>query len=206
MSGSKKRMVGHDENTGATARRRRLLSPGEIAASRPVLHRRTNFPLRAGESGRRAAHWKASSFLRCTTMPWIQHELTLPAVPRGFHLITDRVVRGVPELAGVQTGLLHVFIQHTSASLSINENADPDVPADLESSFNAIAPEEFPYQHTCEGPDDMPAHVKASLLGSSLSIPVRSGRLVLGTWQGIYLCEHRNRGGSRRLMLTLHGE
>jgi secondary thiamine-phosphate synthase enzyme len=125
---------------------------------------------------------------------------------RGFHLITDRVLAAIPELAQVQAGLLHVFILHTSASLSINENADPDVPVDLEASFNAIAPEGFPYQHTCEGPDDMPAHVKASLLGSSVSIPVRSGRLVLGTWQGIYLCEHRNRGGSRRLMLTLHGE
>jgi len=139
-------------------------------------------------------------------MPWFQRELTLPPVRRGFHLITDRVVAAIPELPTVQAGLLHVFILHTSASLSINENADPDVPADLESSFNAIAPEDFPYQHTCEGPDDMPAHVKASLLGSSLSIPVRSGRLVLGTWQGIYLCEHRNRGGSRRLMLTLHGD
>jgi secondary thiamine-phosphate synthase enzyme len=139
-------------------------------------------------------------------MPWIQHDLTLPAMSRGFHLITDRVVKAVPELGSLKAGLLHVFILHTSASLSINENADPDVPADLESSFNSIAPEDFPYRHTCEGPDDMPAHVKASLLGSSLSIPVRNGRLILGTWQGIYLCEHRNRGGSRRLMLTLHGE
>jgi secondary thiamine-phosphate synthase enzyme len=139
-------------------------------------------------------------------MPWLQHDLTLPAMPRGFHLITDRVVAAIPELSSLKAGLLHVFILHTSASLSINENADPDVPADLESSFNSIAPEDFPYRHTCEGPDDMPAHVKASLLGSSLSIPVRNGRLVLGTWQGIYLCEHRNRGGSRRLMLTLHGE
>ncbi|OAI57642.1 hypothetical protein AYO47_07805 [Planctomyces sp. SCGC AG-212-M04] len=139
-------------------------------------------------------------------MPWTQHDLTLPAMPRGFHLITDRVVAAIPELPSLKAGLLHVFILHTSASLSINENADPDVPADLESSFNAIAPESFPYRHTCEGPDDMPAHVKAALLGSSVSIPVRNGRLVLGTWQGIYLCEHRNRASSRRLMLTLHGE
>jgi len=139
-------------------------------------------------------------------MAWFQHDLSLSAMPRGFHIITDRVVRAIPELASVKVGLLHVFILHTSASLTINENADPDVPVDLESSFNAIAPEEFPYIHTCEGPDDMPAHVKSSLLGSSLSIPVRNGRLVLGTWQGIYLCEHRNRGGARRLVLTLHGE
>ena len=125
---------------------------------------------------------------------------------RGFHIITDRVTSAVPELADLKIGLLHVFILHTSASLTINENADPDVPVDLESSFNAIAPEEFPYVHTCEGPDDMPAHVKAALLGNSLSIPVRNGRLVLGTWQGIYLCEHRNRGGSRRVVVTLHGE
>ena len=103
-------------------------------------------------------------------------------------------------------GVLNLFIQHTSASLTINENADPDVPADLERSFTAIAPEDFPYRHTVEGPDDMPAHVKAALLGSSVSIPVREGRLALGTWQGIYLCEHRNRGGGRSLVLTLWGE
>lgn len=112
----------------------------------------------------------------------------------------------MPELRNIRIGLLHVFIQHTSASLTINENADPDVPVDLESSFNSIAPEDFPYQHTCEGRDDMPAHVKASLLGSSVTIPVREGRLCLGTWQGIYLCEHRIHGGSRRLMLTLQGD
>jgi len=139
-------------------------------------------------------------------MPWFRHRLTLPAYRRGFHIITRQVVEAVPELAQIQIGTLHIFIQHTSASLSINENADPDVPVDMESAFNAIAPEDFPYQHTCEGPDDMPAHVKASLLGNSLTIPVERGRLLLGTWQGIYLCEHRNHGGSRSLVLTLHGE
>ncbi len=137
---------------------------------------------------------------------WFRHHLTLPAYRRGFHIITRQVVAAVPELAQVKIGWLHVFIQHTSASLSINENADPDVPRDLESSFNAIAPEDFPYVHTCEGPDDMPAHVKSSLLGSSLQIPVENGRLLLGTWQGIYLCEHRNHGGQRKLVLTLQGE
>jgi len=139
-------------------------------------------------------------------MPWHQHRLTLPAFRRGFHLITDRVVDAVPELKSIQTGILHVFTLHTSASLTINENADPDVRVDMESSFNAIAPESFPYVHTIEGPDDMPAHVKASLLGSSLTIPVAGGRLVLGTWQGITLCEHRNHGGPRQLVLTLWGE
>lgn len=139
-------------------------------------------------------------------MPWIQKQISIPAQPRGFHLITRNIIEAIPKLATIKTGLLHIFIMHTSASLSINENADPDVPRDLESSFNAIAPEEFPYVHTCEGPDDMPAHVKAALLGSSISIPVSNGRLVLGTWQGIYLCEHRNHAGSRRLVLTLHGE
>lgn len=139
-------------------------------------------------------------------MPWHQHRLTLPAFRRGFHLITDRVVDAAPELKSIQTGLLHVFILHTSASLTINENADADVRIDMESSFNAIASESFPYVHTMEGPDDMPAHVKASLLGSSVSIPVSHGRLVLGTWQGIYLCEHRNQGGPRNLVLTLQGE
>ena len=139
-------------------------------------------------------------------MAWHQHRLTLPAFRRGFHLITDRVVDAVPELKSVKTGLLHVFILHTSASLTINENADPDVREDLESSFNAIAPEKFSYVHTIEGPDDMPAHVKASLLGASLTIPVTNGRLVLGTWQGITLCEHRNHGGPRQLVLTLQGD
>jgi secondary thiamine-phosphate synthase enzyme len=139
-------------------------------------------------------------------MPWIQHTLQLPARSRGFHLITREIVAELPELARIKTGVLHLFIQHTSASLTINENADPDVPADLESSFSAIAPEDFPYRHTCEGPDDMPAHVKASILGSSLTIPVTNGRLCLGTWQGIYLCEHRRHGGRRNIVLTLWGD
>lgn len=112
----------------------------------------------------------------------------------------------MPELASVRTGLLHVFIMHTSASLTINENADADVLRDMEASLNELAPEDFPYRHTVEGPDDMPAHVKASLMGSSVMVPVRDGRLVLGTWQGIYLCEHRDSAGRRRLTLTLQGE
>ena len=139
-------------------------------------------------------------------MPWTQRNVTLPARERGFHLITREIMTALPELARISTGLLHVFIQHTSAALTINENADPDVPADLESSFSAIAPEDFPYQHTMEGPDDMPAHVKAALLGSSVTVPVAKGQLCLGTWQGIYLCEHRNNGGRRRVVLTLWGE
>jgi len=138
-------------------------------------------------------------------MGWSQTQLKLPPFARGFHLITSQVCSAIPDLSEMKIGLLHVFIQHTSASLSINENADPDVPRDLESSFNAIAPEDFPYRHTCEGPDDMPAHVKSSLLGSSLTIPISEGRLKLGTWQGIYLCEHRNHGGPRTLILTIQG-
>ena len=137
---------------------------------------------------------------------WFQQSLQLGPRRRGFHLITREILEKFPEIARMRVGILHVFIQHTSASLTINENADPDVPRDLESSFSAIAPEEFPYIHTLEGPDDMPAHVKASLLGSSVSIPVADGRLQLGVWQGVYLCEHRNHGGPRRLVLTLHGE
>ena len=139
-------------------------------------------------------------------MGWYQRQISLRPHPRGFHLVTRSVVEALPELSRIKVGVLHVFIQHTSASLTINENADPDVRTDMESSFNAIAPERFPYVHTCEGPDDMPAHVKASLLDSSLTIPVGAGELLLGTWQGIYLCEHRNQGGSRRLVLTLWGE
>ena len=112
----------------------------------------------------------------------------------------------VPEIREMRVGTLHLFLQHTSASLTINENADPDVPLDLESSFNAIAPEDFPHRHTMEGADDMPAHVKSSLLSCSVTVPVSDGRLGLGTWQGIYLCEHRNHAGSRHLVATLHGE
>lgn len=139
-------------------------------------------------------------------MSWLQRSIRLAPKSRGFHLITREVAEALPELAEFRLGTLHIFIQHTSASLSINENADPDVPHDLERALNAVAPEDFPYRHTCEGPDDMPAHVKASLLGSSVWVPVSDGRLALGTWQGIYLCEHRNRGGARNLVLTLSGE
>lgn len=139
-------------------------------------------------------------------MGWHQTRVALPQFPRGFHLITNHVLRAIPELSNFKVGLLHIFIQHTSASLTINENADPDVRVDLESSFNEIAPEDFPYVHTCEGPDDMPAHVKSSLLGSSITIPISNGTLCLGTWQGIYLCEHRNHGGSRSLVITIQGE
>src|SRR5688572_2350091 len=137
---------------------------------------------------------------------WLNRKLSLSSYPRGFHLITHEVTKAVPEVRNIRVGLLHVFIQHTSASLSINENADRDVPADLESSLNAIAPESFPYRHTIEGPDDMPAHVKSVLIGSSVSIPIENGQLMLGTWQGIYLCEHRDRVSRRSLVLTLQGE
>jgi len=137
---------------------------------------------------------------------WTQRQIKLAARSRGFHLITRDIVEAIPEMAKLRVGLLHVFIQHTSASLTINENADSDVRRDLESSLNAIAPEDFPYVHTIEGPDDMPAHVKASLMGSSVSIPIANGSLLLGTWQGIYLCEHRNRASGRSIVLTLHGD
>jgi len=138
-------------------------------------------------------------------MNWLQRNLQLRPHARGFHLITDQIEAALPELRRMRVGLLHVFIQHTSASLAINENADADVPGDLESALSALAPEDFDYRHTAEGPDDMPAHVKSVLIGASVSVPVQEGRLALGTWQGIYLCEHRNRGGGRRLVLTLQG-
>lgn len=137
---------------------------------------------------------------------WFQHEVRLRPLRRGFHLVTREVLDAMPELSRIRIGLLHVFILHTSASLTINENADPDVPKDLEMAFNEIAREDFPYDHTLEGPDDMPAHVKSSLLGSSLTIPIRDGQLCLGTWQGIYACEHRDHGGPRRLVLTAQGQ
>ena len=138
---------------------------------------------------------------------WCQHELILKARPRGFHLITAEVLNAVPELAEVQVGLLHILIKHTSASLTINENADPTVRGDFERWFNQALPENAPYfEHTLEGSDDMPAHIKSSLMAPDLTLPVSSGGLNLGTWQGIYLCEHRDHGGSRRLVLTLNGE
>ncbi|TWU06427.1 secondary thiamine-phosphate synthase enzyme YjbQ [Stieleria varia] len=137
---------------------------------------------------------------------WIQRTLTLPAVRRGYHLITSRIIDELPEISETQTGMLHIFIQHTSASLTINENADPDVRVDFETAMNHAVPESLPYVHTLEGPDDMPAHVKASMLGSNVTIPIGGGRLLLGTWQGVYLCEHRDHGGPRRLVLTLMGQ
>jgi secondary thiamine-phosphate synthase enzyme len=140
-------------------------------------------------------------------MSWLQREITLDPRPRGFHLVTREVVGALPELGDVHAGLLHLFIRHTSASLTLNENASPDVRDDFASYFDAAVPEDARYwTHTMEGPDDMPAHIKASVLGPSLSLPVSGGRLALGTWQGIYLCEHRNRGGARSLLATLHGD
>ncbi len=139
-------------------------------------------------------------------MQLIQREFRLPALPRGFHLITDRVERELPGLGTIETGLLHVFIKHTSASLTINEDADPTVRQDFESHFNRMVPENAPYYvHNYEGSDDMPAHLKAAILGSSVTIPITGGRLNLGTWQGIYLCEHRDRATGRSLVLTAYG-
>lgn len=138
---------------------------------------------------------------------WLQKDLQLKPRQRGFHLVTQEVLAELPELRQLSVGLLHVFIQHTSASLTINENADPTVRQDFESFFNRAVPEDEPYyRHNDEGSDDLPAHLKSSILGSSVSLPIKNGRLNVGTWQGIYLCEHRNHGGARRLVLTLQGE
>lgn len=138
---------------------------------------------------------------------WVQREIRLPAKPRGFHLVTAEVLDALPELRQISTGLLHLLIQHTSASLALNENASPEVRQDFESWLNQAVPEGAPYwTHTLEGADDMPAHVKAALLGPSLTLPIGDGRLTLGTWQGVYLCEHRDRGGSRTLVATVWGE
>ena len=140
-------------------------------------------------------------------MAWHQHTITLAARPRGFHLVTDEIVRQLPELSRIGVGIVHLFIQHTSASLALNENVEPEVRADLEAHFNQLIPENAAhYTHNYEGPDDMPAHIKAILIGSSLTIPITAGRLNLGTWQGIYLCEHRKRARGRRLVITLWGE
>jgi len=138
---------------------------------------------------------------------WHQRTFRLKSRHRGFHLVTEEIVNQLPELHSVQTGLLHLFIRHTSASLTINENADPTVRADMEAHINKMVPERAPYyQHTYEGDDDMPAHIKASLLGNSVTIPIADGRLLMGTWQGVYLGEHRDHGGAREIVATINGE
>ncbi|MDD5036333.1 MAG: secondary thiamine-phosphate synthase enzyme YjbQ [Methylococcaceae bacterium] len=138
---------------------------------------------------------------------WVQHQILLKARPRGFHLVTDELLAQLPELASLRVGLAHFFIRHTSASLVINENADPDVRVDLENHLRRLAPDDSAhFIHRDEGQDDMPGHIKSCLLGSGLTVPVNKGRLLLGTWQGIYLGEHRERGGSRAIVATLFGE
>ena len=138
---------------------------------------------------------------------WMQREICLEPRARGFHLITAEILKQLPELNKVSVGLLHIFIKHTSASITINENADPTVRADFERYFNRAVPENEPYyQHNDEGSDDLPAHLKASILGAELMVPITHGKLNMGIWQGIYLCEHRNYGGARQLLLTLQGE
>ena len=140
-------------------------------------------------------------------MEIFQHALALRPRPRGFHLITDEIEEAFPEIKSMQQGICQVFIQHTSASLTLNEDADPTVRRDFETFFNKLAPENAPgYLHDAEGPDDMPAHLKAALLGASVMIPISNGRFALGTWQGVYLCEHRNHGTARRLLLTAWGK
>ncbi len=138
---------------------------------------------------------------------WIQEEVTLSARPRGFHLVTDEVVEAVPELERMRVGVAHIFIRHTSASLTLNENASPDVLRDFRAWVDRAVPEDADYwTHRTEGSEDMPAHVKTAILGTSLTLPVADGRLALGAWQGIYLCEHRDNGGARKLLVTATGE
>lgn len=139
-------------------------------------------------------------------MKAFQKEIVVQAKSRGFHIITEEVVSHVPEIRDISVGIMHLFVKHTSASLTVNENADPTVREDFEAHINKMVPENAPYyKHTLEGSDDMPAHIKASMMGSSVSIPITNGRLNLGTWQGIYLCEHRNFGGDRKLVITVTG-
>jgi secondary thiamine-phosphate synthase enzyme len=137
---------------------------------------------------------------------WLQREIRFDPRPRGCHLVTGEVVEALPELSSLQVGLLHLFIRHTSASLTVNENASPDVRRDFESWFTRAVPEDARWAHSLEGSDDMPAHIKASLLGPALTLPIAGGRLALGTWQGVYLCEHRNHGGARSVLATIWGE
>ena len=138
---------------------------------------------------------------------WIQKDITLPQYSRGFHIITDEVIRSISEVKELSVGIIHIFIKHTSASLAINEGADPAVRIDFETFFNKSIPENSPdFIHNDEGPDDMPAHIKSAILGSSLSIPIRNGKADMGTWQDVYLCEHRNNPTRRKLTITVQGE
>jgi secondary thiamine-phosphate synthase enzyme len=137
---------------------------------------------------------------------WVQKTIVLASLPRGFHVITHEIVNQLPKLRRLRVGICHLFLQHTSASLALNERVEPEVRADLETFFNRIVPENAPYAHAYEGSDDMPAHIKALLVGASVTIPVSDGRLNLGTWQGIYLCEHRDHGGARSVVATVWGE
>lgn len=166
--------------------------------------RSTALPERTNSGGSRADPDRPS---RYATPMWLQTDLKLQARPRGFHLVTDEILAALPDVARVDIGLLHLFLQHTSASLTINENADATVRADFERWVRQAVPDEAPYfRHVTEGRDDMPAHIKASLFGCALTIPIRRGELALGTWQGIYLCEHREHGGARTVIATLQGE
>ena len=171
--------------------------------------------MRFDKGEEQARHCRAFSLVMYRPVPyprperidmWLQKEIRLAPKPRGFHLITHEVLRELPELGDFRIGMMNVFILHTSASLTLNENADPTVRQDFESWFNHAVPEDEPYLHRDEGADDLPAHIKSSLLGASLNIPIADGRPKLGSWQGIYLCEHRNHGGSRRIMVTVQGE
>lgn len=138
---------------------------------------------------------------------WIQKEITLKSRSKGFHLINDDVLSSIPEIANIKIGLINLLLKHTSASLTLNENADPDVRSDMRFYFEKLVPENLDYfEHTSEGIDDMPAHIKTSLLGNSITIPITNGKLNLGIWQGLYLCEHRNYGGNRKLVITINGE
>ena len=140
-------------------------------------------------------------------MQWTQKEIVLPSFPRGYHIITDLILNEIDELKETNIGIAYIFIKHTSASLTINEDADPTVRTDFESHMNKMVPENAPYyQHTIEGSDDMPAHLKSSILGCSLIVPITKGKFNLGTWQGIYLCEHRNNGGKRKILVTINGK
>ena len=140
-------------------------------------------------------------------MTWYQKEISLAPKKRGFHLVTEEVIRQIPEIRKIKTGIVHIFIKHTSASLTLNENADPTVRTDMETHFNKMIPENMPYyEHDTEGSDDMPAHLKSVVIGNSVSIPITNGKFNLGTWQGIYLCEHRNYGGSRNIVITIMGD
>jgi len=190
--------VGHQTRTKTSCS-----APSQQNSRSPSAHRSVSAALR--QASVLSSNDPSGSGLTIGPSAWLKRKLHLRPQHRGVHLVTEEILAGLPELAQFQVGIMHIQLLHTSASLTINENWDPDVRDDMEMMLNRLVPEQIPFKHSCEGPDDMPAHAKACLLGSNLTLPICEGRVTLGTWQGVWLCEHRDRAGPRKVLVTVNG-